>query len=114
MDVFAEGARTEKTGGAMIQDRSLAETDGKDPILRERRDAGLFHSLDGINLSVGGGWVTGVDVHGDDLLTVVDDTQVEVVVLVDSAFIHLTNVQGIQETDIGGCENDMPRPVVLR
>ena len=84
MDVFLDEPGTEKTWIAIVQDRCLAETRDEDAILCEwdSSTAGyLFHRQDGIDLGMLHitldhirGRVPGVDVHRNNILSVIDDT----------------------------------------
>lgn len=58
--------------------------------------------------------VAGIDVHGNNILSVIDDTQMTMMVLVHATFVDLAQVQDIHHTKINRCKNNVFRPVVLR
>lgn len=122
MEMFLDEPGTEKAWDAAIEDRGLAETGDENPQLCEWGIAadGLFHCQDGIDLGVFhitldhvGRRETGVDVHGHNLVAVVDDTQMTVVVLVQATFMDLAEVQDVHHPDICGCEDHVARPMIL-
>jgi hypothetical protein len=121
MKMFLDEPGTEKTWDAAIEDGCLAETGDEDPQLCGWDSAdGLFHCQDGIDLGMFhitlddiGRRVPGIDVHGDNLVAVVDDTQMTVMVLVQTTFMDLAEVQDVHHPDVCWCEDHMSGPMIF-
>lgn len=121
MEMFLDEPGTEKTWDAAIEDGGFAETGDEDAQLRQRDSGdGLFHCQDGIDLGMFhitldhiGRRVPGIDVHGHNLVAVVDDTEMTVVVLVKTTFMDLAEVQDVHHPDVCCCEDHMPGPMIL-
>lgn len=127
MEVFLDESGTEITWDAAIQDRCLAETRDEHPQLcggcgavaiavvhgffycQHRIDFRMFH----ITFDDPRRRIPGVDVHGDNRATVINDTQMTMMVLVQTTFMDLADVQDVHHADVCRCKDHMPRPVVL-
>lgn len=123
LDMFLDEPGTKKTRIAAIEDRSLAETRNENTILWCCRigSSALFHGEDGIDFRMFhitldhiGGRVPGVDVHGDNILPIIDDTQVAMMVLVECAFMDFAQIKDVHHTYICWCKNNMARSGILR
>lgn len=121
--MFLDESGTKKTWIAIVQDRCFAETRDENAILcqGDGTTGGLFHGQNGIDLGMFHItfyhiWrrVAGIDVHGNNILSIIYDTQMTMMVLVHATFMDLAQVQNIHHTEINRCKNNVFRPVVLR
>jgi hypothetical protein len=121
MEVFFDESGTKETGVAVVQYGCLAETGNEYPTrlindlsiclfqVQNSIDFSMLH----ITLDIIRG-VSGIDVHCYDIFSIVNNTQMTLMILVHGAFVYLAQVQNIHHPDIAGCEYNMARPMVLR
>lgn len=99
--MFLDEPGTEKTWIAVVQDRCLAETRDEDAILCQwdSTACSFFHCQDGIDFSMFhmtfnhiGRRIPGIDVHRNNILTVIDDTEMTMMVLVHATLMDFAEV----------------------
>jgi hypothetical protein len=99
MKMFLDEPGTEKTWNAAVEYRCLAETGDEDSQLCQRDSAatdGLFHCQDGIDLGMFHitldhirGRIPCIDVHGDNTVAIINDTQMAMMILIQTTFMNL-------------------------
>jgi hypothetical protein len=60
------------------------------------------------------GRITGINVHGNNVLTVINNTQMTLMVLVKGTLVDFAEIQDIHHTEIGGGKDDMTGTGVFR
>lgn len=99
--MFFDEPGTEKTWIAVVQDRCFAETCDEDAILSDwySTAASFFHRQDGIDFGMFHiafdpirGRIPRIDVHRNNILTVINDTEMTMVVLVQTTFMDFAQV----------------------
>ena len=97
--MFLNETSTKKTWIATIEDGCLTETCDENPQLCQGNSSavgGLFHGQNGIDLGMFHitldhirGRIPCIDVHGDNTVAIINDTQMAMMILIQTTFMNL-------------------------
>lgn len=121
--MFLNETSTKKTWNATIEDGCLTETCDENPQLYEGNCSavGPFHGQNGIYLCMFHitldhirRRIPCINVHGDNTIAIINDTQMAMMVLIQTTFMNLAQIQYVHHADIYRCKDHMARPMVFR